>query len=362
MAWFIVMEVFSVLVEWVGIGRLSEREKDLEILLLRKQLAIMERKLKGPLRGVSRVEKLTLAVLAVKMRAVTGRTMRQLAASIRIVQPETVFKWHRELVRWKWNYQHKRRGGRPRTKRELEQLIVRLARENDWGYGKIQGELRKLGHEVSRETIANILERQGIPPAPERGSISWRKLLGHYKAQILASDFFTVETLCLQTIYVLFFIELGTRRVHVAGCTPKPNSAWATQQGRQMVWELEEQGISIRFLIHDRDSNFSKAFDGVFACEGIKVIATPVRAPNANAYAERWVRSVREECLDKLLVINETHLRRVLHEYVTYYNNARPHQGIDQQSPNPRMAVRNTGPVKCHDVLGGIIHDYYRAA
>jgi putative transposase len=149
----------------------------------------------------------------------------------------------------------------------------------------------------------------------------------HYKEQILACDFFTIETVFLRTLYVLFFIELGTRRVHFAGCTAHPNGAWATQQARQMAWALEERDVPIRFLIHDRDSKFTEAFDTVFVSERLTIIETPIKAPNTNAYAERWVRSVREECLDKLLILNETHLRRVLRAYVAYYTDERPCQG-----------------------------------
>jgi hypothetical protein len=226
MVWSVVMQVFSTLLELIRIGRLSDQEKDLEILVLRKQLAMVERQLDKPVR-LSRADRLTLAVISVKLQAATGRTLKQLRDVIRIVQPETVLRWHREMVRRKWTYQRKNTGGRPRTQRDIERLIVRFARENaDWGYGKIQGELLKLGYDMSEETIAAILEQYGIPPAPERGrSPSWHHLMTHYKDQLLACDFFTVETLFLQTIYVFFFIEVGTRRVHFAGCTTNPNAA-----------------------------------------------------------------------------------------------------------------------------------------
>ncbi len=184
----------------------------------------------------------------------------------------------------------------------------------------------------------------------------------HYKAQILACDFFTVDTLFLQTVYVLLFIELGTRRVHFAGCTAHPDAAWVTQQARQMVWALEDRAPAIHFLIHDNDTKFSATFDAIFQSEGITVIHTPFRAPNANAYAERWVRTVREECLRKLLIINQAHLRSVLREYVAYFNGSRPHQGIAQQTPIPMTIVSRDGPVCCREVLGGIVHDYYRDA
>lgn len=275
-----------------------------------------------------------------------------------------MLRWHRELVRRKWAQPSKNAVGRPRTQLEIERLVVRFARENvDWGYGKIQGELLKLDIDISEKTIANILERYGIPPAPERGtSPSWRHLMTHYKEQLLACDFFTVETLFLQTIYVFFFIEVGTRRVHFAGCTPNPSGAWVTQQARQVVWNLEEREPAIRFLIRDNNTKFTTAFDIVFHSEGIDIIRTPYRAPNANAFAERWVRTVRDECLNKLFIINQTHLRRVMREFVAYHKSARPHQGIDQQIPVPQTTPVDSGPVRGRNVLGGIIHDYYREA
>jgi putative transposase len=361
MLWFCVWQVVATLIELIRLGRRSESDKDFEILLLRRQLAIYERRQeRAP--QLSRGEKLTLVVLGTKLKDQTGRTIKAMGDVIRIVKPATLFRWHRELVRRKWTYRH-RNAGRPRTDKQLEQLVLHLARENDWGYERIADELLKLGSTISHETVGNILERHGIPPAPERDpSPSWRHLMTHYKEQLLACDFFTVETLFLQTLYVLVFIEIGTRRVHFAGCTAHPNDAWVTQQARQVMWELAAREPGIRFLIRDNDQKFTQAFDTVFRSEGIDVISTPYRAPNANAFAERWIRSAREECLDKLLIINQAYLRRVMREYMAFFNTARPHQGLAQQIPVPRMTHENTGPVRCCTVLGGIIHDYYRDA
>ena len=359
MLWFMVVQIVSTLVELIRLGRKSESEKDLEILLLRRQLAIYERQQDQPMR-LSRSEKLTLVVLGTKLKAQTGRTIKAMGEVIQIVKPATLFGWHRQLVRLKWTYRQRNPGGRPRTDREIEQLVVRLARENDWGFERIEGELLKLGYTVSHETVGNILRRHHIPPAPEREtSPSWRHLMTHYKDQLLACDFFTVETLFLQTLYVLVFIEIGSRRVHFAGCTAHPENAWVTQQARQVLWVLENHQPGIRFLIRDNDKKFSQAFDTVFRSEGIDVIPTPYRAPNANAFVERWIRSVREECLDKLLIINQAHLRRVMGDYVEFFNTARPHQGIGQRIPIPNPGRRTNGPVRCRNVLGGIIHDYY---
>jgi putative transposase len=182
---------------------------------------------------------------------------------------------------------------------------------------------------------------------------------------VIACDFFTVETIRLRTLYILFFIELGTRRVHFAGCTAHPTSEWVTQQARNLMWELGDEESPMRFLIHDRDTKFTLSFNTVFVSESIEIIRTPYRAPKANAFAERWVRSAREECLDHLLIISKSHLRRVLTEYVGYYNSARPHQGIGQRIPVPHLVtdkrVDTEDVVHHRDVLGGIIHDYYRA-
>ncbi len=191
MIWFVVMQVVSMLVELVRLGRQSESDKDLEILLLRRQLAIYERRQERAPR-LSRGEKLALVVLATKLKAKTGRTIKAMGGVIRIVKPATVFGWHKELIRLKWTYRRRHPGGRPRTDREIEQLVVRLARENDWGIERIEGELKKLGYTISHETVGNILRRHNIPPAPEREtSPSWRHLMTHCKEQLLACDFFT---------------------------------------------------------------------------------------------------------------------------------------------------------------------------
>jgi putative transposase len=363
MIWFVVMHLFTTLLDLIWIGRLSEHDKDLEILLLRQQLGIAERKLHKPVRA-SRVERLTLAVVTAKLKSSSNRSIGQLRHVIRIFQPETVLGWHRQLVRRKWTYNPDDRGGRPRIDRELERLVVRLAQENhDWSYDRIAGELAKLGYTISDETIGNILRRHNIPPAPDRGrSPSWRHLMTHYKDQILACDFFTVETLFLKTIYVFFFIELGSRRVHFAGCTTNPHEAWVTQQGRQLAWDLDETNARFRFLIRDRDTKFTDAFDTIFRSEGLKIIRTPVQAPNANSYAERWIRSARSECLDKIIIVNQAHLRAVMIEYVDFYNTGRPHQGIGQQTPIIRLPAKRDGPIQKRTVLGGIINDYYRMA
>jgi putative transposase len=342
--------------------RIAPTEKDLQIALLRQQLRILERNSQTRQR-LSRPEKLMLVTLAARLKTQTRRFHESLDEALLLVQPDTVLKWHRQLVRRKWTFQHPHRGGRPMLEPEIELLIVRIARENPrMGYDKIQGELLKLGFKVHPSIVKNVLHRHHLLPAPQRRPSSWRTFLKHHREQMLACDFFTVETLRLETLYVLFFIELGSRRVHLAGCTTNPDRAWVTQQARQLVWHLNDGGqTSLRFLIHDRDSKFPGSFEQVFVSEGFEIILTPFRAPKANAVAERWVRTIRQECLDQLLILNQRHLARVLKEYVHYYNAARPHQGLDQQTPIPLSRSRR-GTIHCRDVLGGILHDYYRDA
>jgi putative transposase len=184
----------------------------------------------------------------------------------------------------------------------------------------------------------------------------------HCKAQILACDFFTVEPFFFQTVYILFFIELQTRQVYVAGCTAHPNWQWVTQQAQQMVWQIEEPQPTIHFLIHDHDSKFVSTFDTVFRAIQAHIILTPFRAPSANACAERWVKTVRLECLNKLIILNEAHLRKVLHNYVMFHSEGHPHQGLDQQTPIPMRPIARGGAVRSRLILGDIICDPYRAA
>ena len=364
MVFRVVLFLWEFLMDVLAVSRLSDEEKELELLLLRQQLRIVERKqARGP--QIPRWQKVPLAMLAVRLKERARNGRAALEASVRLFKPATVVGWHQAIVRRKWTYQQGRKPGRPPIDAELERWILQVARDNPGlGYEKLAGELRKLGFQVSKTTVSTVLERHGIPPAPERdrqGS-SWRVFLNHYKDQFLACDFFTVETLTLQTLYVLFFLEHGTRRVHLAGCTAHPTGAWVTQQARQMTWALQDRELPMRYLIHDHDTKFTDAFDTVFESEGVEIVDIPYHAPNANAYAERWVRSVREECLDKVIILNERHLRRVLHEYIEYYNTRRPHQGLEQDSPTGMLPASQQGTVRYRKVLGGIIRDYYREA
>jgi transposase len=251
----------------------GDAAKDLEILVLRHQLAVLRRQVPRP-----RFEPADRALLAA-----VSRLLPRTRWSCFLVKPETLLRWHRRLVAGAWTYSHRGRG-RPRLDEHLQQLIVRLATENPrWGYQRIQGELFRLGVQVSATAIRETLRRHGLDPAPRRTSMTWRSFLRQQAAGILACDFFTVDTVGLQRLYMLFFIELDTRRVHLAGVTANPNGGWVAQQARNLLLELGEQGRRIQFLLRDRDAKFCRAFDDLFRAEGAEVILTPVRAPNAKA-------------------------------------------------------------------------------
>jgi putative transposase len=236
------------------------------------------------------------------------------------------------------------------------------------GYRRIVGELQGLGIAVSATSVRTILTRHSLRPAPQRGELSWRNFLRQHAATTLACDFFTVETAWLKRIYVLFFISLESRRIEFVACTPNPTGAWVAQQARNLLMTLEDRQHTLRFLIHDRDSKFSAGFDQVLESEGIAVIRTPVRAPNANAHAERWVGSVRRECLDRLLIFSRRQLEHVLRVYTRHYNYHRPHRALalhppEQADGNATTLRAPADPqLNRRDLLGGLIHEYEHAA
>jgi putative transposase len=270
------------------------------------------------------------------------------------------------MVRRHWTYPTRPRG-RPPIPDQLQSLIVRLATENPrWGYQRIRGELLRLGCRVSASSIARVLRANGLQPAPRPASTTWRSFLRRQAAGIVACDFLTVDTVFLQRLYVLFFIQLHNRRVHLAGVTANPTGAWVAQQARNLLATLEDDGTAVRFLIRDRDSKFTRAFDDLWRAVGAQVIRTPIQAPNANAVAERWVGTVRQECLDHLLIAGRRQLGRVLRLYVEHYNRHRPHRGLGLSAPEPSQCEQADPSAAArqlhrHDVLGGLIHEYERA-
>jgi transposase InsO family protein len=277
-----------------------------------------------------------------------------------LVRPETVLAWHRRLVANHWTYPH--RPGRPSTAAETRQIIVRFARENPtWGYRRIHGELARLGITIAASTVWAILKRAGIEPAPGRNSESWTTFLRAQAAGIVACDFFTVDTVLLRRYYVLFFIELQTRRVHLAGITTNPTGAWTTQAARNLMMPHHR---TIRFLIRDGAGQFIAAFDEVFRSGGTTIIRTPPRTPVANAYAERWIGTVRRELLDRTLIWNHRQLQPLLRDYVEHYNTHRPHPSLAQRAPDNAEVVtyRPAQPLRRHPTSGGLINEYRQAA
>jgi putative transposase len=356
--WSFVYLALCRLVQLVVLLCKSERSKELEILLLRHELAILRRQpRRAPFRPVDR------AILAALARALPRSAWTSLSVS-----PTTLLRWHRQLVKRRWTYP-RRQPGRPRLDRGVEALVLRLARENpSWGYRRIVGELRGLGISISATSVRTIVIRHGLRPAPQLDELSWRNFLRHHAATTIACDFFTVETAWLKRIYVLFFISLDSRRIEFVACTANPTGAWVTQQARNLVMTLDDRERPLRLLIHDRDSKFSGGFDHVLRSEGIAVIRTPVQAPNANAYAERWVGSVRRECLDRLLIFSRRQLEHVLRVYTRHYNRHRPHRALALRPPEKadKSATSLRAPpdpqLKRTDLLGGLIHEYEHAA
>jgi putative transposase len=243
---------------------------------------------------------------------------------------------------------------------------VRLAQENPtWGYRRVHGELCRLGYRIGASTVWTILQRAGVAPAPKRSALTWRQFLHAQAEGVLAVDLFTVDTVFLQRLYVLFVIEVATRRVHVLGVTAHPVGEWVAQQARNLLMGLGDDLGRYRFLLRDRDTKFTAAFDAIFAAEGIKILITPVRAPRANAYAERWVGTVRRECLDRLLVFGRRHLVSVLGEYAEHYNGHRPHRALGQAPPlgsAQQVGFLPAGRVVRRDRLGGLVHEYAQVA
>jgi putative transposase len=317
---------------WLALLACSDRAKDAEILILRHQVAVLQRQVKNP-----RLSWADRAILAGLARLLPGSRVRQLRL---IVSPRTAFT--------------------------VRALVLEMARDNPgWGYRRIHGELAGLGHKLAPSTVWQILKDAGIDPAPARSGETWRAFLEAQAKTILATDFFHVDTVFLRRLYVLFFIEHGTRRVHLAGITAHPTGEWVAQQARNLLMDLGDRADGMKFLIRDRDAKFTAAFDAVFAAAGVRIIKAPVRAPRANAIAERWVGSARRECTDRMLIVGKRHLQLVLGEYADHYNLHRPHRSLRQEPPvgrvDPPVEVAGMRVLR-RDRLGGLIHKYAQVA
>ena len=303
--------------------------------------------------------------LAVKARLL-GRKM--LAEMATIVTPQTLLGWHRKLIANKYDGSARRSPGRPATGKEIEELVVRVATENrSWGYVRIQSALSNLGHELAHGTIANILKRNAIEPAPERvRKTTWKEFLTQHWHQIVAADFFTVEVWTrqgLRRFMVLFFIELSTRRVQIAGISAVADGLWMNQIARNLTDAVDGLLKGKRYLIHDRDPLFTAEFVSTLAEAGTKSVKLPPRSPNLNCYAERFVRSIKEACLGRMILFGEDALRIAVREFVTHYHRERNHQGIGNVLIFPEISLADrAGPVRCRSRLGGMLNYYDRAA
>ena len=332
-----------------------------EVLVLRHENAVLRRHA-----GRVRYEPADRAWFAALARIVSRRRW----AEVFPVTPATLLAWHRRLAAKKYDTSKRRKPGRPPTAPGIKRLVLRLAKENPlWGHRRIQGELMKLGITVAPSTVWEILHAAGIDPAPRRAGPTWRQFLHAQAAGILAVDFLHVDTVLLKRLYVLVFIEHGTRRMHLGGVTANPTGEWTVQQARNLALTLDERFEDIKFLIRDRGSNFTASFDAVFQATGARILRTAVQAPRMNAICERLVGTLRRELLDRMLILGEAHLRAVLTEYQAHYNTARPHQGIAQHVPDgerdaPRATVTDidTRQIRRKPVLGGLINEYTHAA
>jgi putative transposase len=339
----------------------GDRAKDAELLVLRHENAVLRR-------HVARL--VPYPGDRVWFAAVVRLLPRRCWAGIFPVTPATLLAWHRKLAGRKYDTSQRRKPGRPPTVPGIARLVVRLAKENPlWGHRRIHGELTKLGIAVAPSTVWEILRAAGIDPAPRRSGPTWRQFLHVQAAGILAVDFLHVDTVLLRRLYVLVFIEHGTRRMHLGGVTAHPTGDWTVQQARNLALTLGERFESIRFLIRDRGSNFTSSFDAVFQATGTRVLRTAVQAPRMNAICERLVGTLRRELLDRVLILGEGHLRAVLAEYQVHYNTARPHQGIAQRVPDGEhdgghITVADLDRERIHrkPILGGLINEYAHAA
>ena len=334
--------------------------KDAELLVLRHENAVLRRQV-----GRVRYEPGDRLWLAAMSRLVPRRRWGEVFA----VTPATLLAWHRRLVTRKWDYTSRRRPGRPSTAAAIRKLVIRIATENPaWGHRRVQGELVRLGHPIAASTVWQILHDAGIGPAPRRSGPTWKQFLTAQARGILAADFVHVDTVLLHRLYALIVIEHGTRRVHLAGITANPDGAWTTQAARNVLMDLGQRATTVKFLIRDRAGQFTSSFDAVFTAEGIRILASPPQAPIANAICERMIGTLRREVLDRVLIVNEHHLRRVLTEYLRHYNAARPHRALGQLTP-AQAGTRPPEPVNLAEhrirrkqVLGGLTHEYYVAA
>lgn len=339
----------------LGLLLVSGDKRDAEILALRHQILVLQRQIERP--KFTPTDRTILAVLS------RGFDRKQLDSLMLIVKPATVIGWHRRLVARHWTQPPQPRTGRPATPAEIRRLVLRFDTENPtWGYRRIHGELRHLGHRIAASTVWKILRDNGRQPTPNRTGPTWTQFIQSQAHAIVATDFFCVDTVTLRRLHVLFFIEVDTRRVHLAGITTNPTGPWTAQAARNLTTSYHK---AIRFVIRDGAGQYTRTFDNVFAAIGAEAIKTPPGAPQANAFAERWVRTVRHELLDRTLIWNQRQLKRLLDEFVEHYNEHRPHRSLNQRAPvdNAEACVIELGhPIQRTTTCAGLINEYRPAA
>jgi putative transposase len=352
------------------VSRLLCRELTLQVEYLHAENRILRSKVKNRV-IFTESERRTLVDAAIAMG------MDLMRKVVTIVKPETILVWQRKLEQQKWDYSDRktRKPGRPRVGDDIEALVCRMARENGWGYARVQGELKKLGIEMAKSTVANILRRNALTLSPKGKGLTWREFLSRHANVFLCADFFTKEIWTprgLTTAFVFFAIHLRTRKVVLARATLSPNGNWLKQQIRHIIWECEDQGLRPRFFLRDNDACYPHDLAALLKASGVEEVRNPLHAPDCNAHAERFVLSIKSECLDHLLVCGMSRLQYALDEYVMFYNSHRPHQGIDNRVPASLGKTRQ--PCRCdlsskvcgrilrQEFIGGLLKSYQRVA
>jgi putative transposase len=349
--------IYLVFIRFLGALALlarSDISKEAEILVLRHQLSVLRRQVARP--KPSWADRALISALA--------RLLPKPRRIGLLVTPTTLLRWHADLVKRRWTYK-RTAPGRPPTRPTIRALVLRLAAENPtWGYRRIAGELAGLGRKVGPATVWRILHKAGIDPAPRRSGPSWAQFLRAQASGILACDFFHADTITLARLYCFAVVEHATRRVHILGVTANPTAGWVAQQARNLMLDLGDRAGDVKFMLRDRDSKFTAMFDEVFRAENIRVVLTAPQAPRMNAITERWVGSVRRELLDRILIMNEHHLRKVLAEYEAFFNEHRPHRTLKQASPLRALPDPIDADIKVirRDRLGGLLHEYSQVA
>jgi len=338
----------------------KDLSKDAELLVLRHENTVLRRQI---------VRVRYAPADRVWLAALSRLLPRRCWAGVFPITPATILVWHRRLVARKWDYTARRRPGRPPTAAAIKKLVIRLATENpSWGHRRVQGELVRLGHRIAASTVWQILHEAGIDPAPRRSGQTWRQFLTAQAKAVLAVDFVHVDTVLLRRIYALIAVEHGSRRTHLLGVTAHPTGAWTTQAARNLLMDLADRATTTRFLLRDRDSRFTLGFDAVFAADGVRILITPPAAPRANAVCERMIGTLRRELLDRVLVVNERHLSRILTSYLDHFNTARPHRTLAQLAPTqaetlpPPVINLADYEVRRRPILDGLTSEYQIAA